>query len=162
MSVPIPRDKLIELINLSRQFHSINDNVINLIDYWCKTNHIKYDLNPQNQNDSHSIKGVPQRKQDGVNQYGVNMNIISMTTNVENFLNEIKATIPDDNIIYQNEFTRLVHDYININNLYSSDSKTQFFPDAKLRKLFHFEDEGIVIGMETLNELISKVLCVNF
>ena len=155
MSVPIPRDKLIALINISRQFMTINDNEITLIDYWCKTNHIKYDLTPQNQNDNHSIKCVPSRKQDCVN-------IISMTTNVENFLHQIKATIPDDNIIYQSEFTTLIHDYIKANNLYNTDSKTQFYPDIKLRKLFHLGDEQILIGIETLNELIRDLLCVNF
>lgn len=155
MSEPIPRDKLIALINMTRQFITINENEINLIDYWCKTNHIKYDLTPQNQNDNNSIKCVPSRKQDCVN-------IISMTTNVEIFLNEIKATIPDDNIIYQYEFTTLIHDYINTNNLYNTDSKTQFYPDVKLRKLFHLGDEQILIGIETLNELIRDLLCVNF
>ena len=156
MSEPIPRDKLIALINLSRQFISINDNEINLIDYWCKTNHIKYDLT-QNKVETNSIKCVTHRNH---NQDGVN--IISITNNVENFLNDIKATIPDDNIIYQSEFTTLIHDYINTNNLYNTDSKTQFYADAKLRKLFHLGDEQILIGMETLNELIRDLLCVNF
>jgi hypothetical protein len=157
MSVPIPRDKLIALINISRQFMTINDNEINLIDYWCKTNHIKYDLTPQNKNDSNSTNCVTHRNS---NQDGVN--IISMTTNVENFLHQIKATIPDDNIIYQSEFTTLIHDYLKANKLYNTDSKTQFYADAKLRKLFHLGDEQILIGMETLNELIRDLLCVNF
>jgi hypothetical protein len=159
MSEPIPRDKLIALINISRQFHSINDNEINLIDYWCKTNHIKYDPT-QNKAETNSIKGVTHRNNKNDNQDGVN--IISITTNVENFLHQIKATIPDDNIIYQSEFTTLIHDYIKANNLYNTDSKTQFYPDIKLRKLFHLGDEQILIGIETLNELIRDLLCVNF
>jgi hypothetical protein len=159
MSEPIPRDKLIALINLTRQFHSINDNEINLIDYWCNMNHIKYDAT-KIKNDANSINGVTHSNHKNDNQDGVN--IISMVPNVENFLNQIKATIPDDNIIYQSEFTTLIHDYIKENKLYNSDSMTQFYPDAKLRKLFHLGNEQILIGIETLNELIREVLCVSF
>ena len=154
MSEPIPRDKLIALINITRQFISINDNEINLIDQWCKMNHIKYDINQKIKNDSHSVNGITHDNHD-------NVNIISMTTNVENFLHHIKATIPDDNIIYQSEFTTLIHDYIKANNMYNSNSQTQFYPDANLRKLFHLGDEQILIGIETLNELIIDVLCKN-
>jgi hypothetical protein len=153
MSQSIPRDKLLELINLTRQFTKINDNEINLIDHWCKMNHIIYNLN--HIFDNHSINGVPQPKQ-------ISINIISMTPNVENFLNEIKATIPDDNIIYQSEFTTLIHDYIKVNNLYNSDAKTQFVPDDKLCKLFHLESNKDVIGIETLDQLIGDVLCESF
>lgn len=159
MADSIPRDKLIALINFSRQFISIRDNEINLIDNWCKMNNIKYNPIPTNQIDIHSIKGVSERKKD--NTSPDNYNIVSMTNNVENFLNEIKATIPDDNIIYQREFTALIHDYININNLYTSNSNTQFIPDNKLSKLFCLKDNN-VIGIETLNEMINNMLCENF
>lgn len=157
MSEPIPRDKLIALINITRQFISINDNEINLIDQWCKMNHIKYDINQKIQNDSNSINGITHHNHDNHDS----VNIISMTTNVENFLHHIKATIPDDNIIYQSEFTTLIHDYIKANNMYNSNSQTQFYPDANLRKLFHLGNEEILIGIETLNELIIDVLCKN-
>jgi hypothetical protein len=159
MSEPIPRDKLIALINITRQFISINDNEINIIDNWCTMNNIKYNPISLNQNDTHSINAVAERKKD--NKSPNNYNIISMNNNVENFLNDIKATIPDDNIIYQNEFTTLLHDYIKTNNLYTSDSKTQFIPDDKILKLFCLKDNN-VIGMETLNQLIRDVLCENF
>jgi hypothetical protein len=165
MSEPINRDKLLTLINFCRQFITIRDNEINIIDNWCKMNHIRYDVTLANkntaasniqitQNDNHSINNVPPRNEDDQNN-----NIILMTNNVENFLNEIKATIPDDNIIYQNDFTILIHDYIKTNNLYTSDSNTQFIPDYKLRNLFYLKDD--VIGIETLNQLIRDVLCKN-
>ena len=87
MSVPIPRDKLISLINFSRQFISIRENEINLIENWCKMNHIGYNLPSDNknevastdkiviassnkitQNDNHSINNVPSLNEDDRNK----------------------------------------------------------------------------------------------
>jgi hypothetical protein len=143
----MPITKINSLVEFMHQSPNVDD-----LQKWFKNNGIKY-----NHFDDHSgSKFYPDQVRINTCTKTSITTLLPIPDTILHFLHTINAYIPENKLMAQNDISKLIHDYIKINDLFKPGNDKIIIPDLKLRTLFSLP-EYYIVDYPMINTYLNNI-----
>ena len=143
----MPITKINSLVEFMHQSPNVDD-----LQQWFKNNGIMY-----NHFDDHSgSKFYPDQVRINNCKKSSITTLLPIPDNIQHFLHDINAKVPENKLMSQNDVSKLIHDYIRVNDLFKPGNDKIIIPDLKLRTLFTLP-EYYIVDYPMINTYLNNI-----
>ena len=143
----MPITKINSLVEFMHQSPNVDD-----LQQWFRNNGIMY-----NHFDDHSgSKFYPDQVRINNCKKSSITTLIPIPDNIQHFLHDINASVPENKLMSQNDVCKVIHNYIRVNDLFKPGNDKIIIPDFKLRTLFTLP-EYYIVDYPMINTYLNNI-----